>query len=251
MGEWVDGVWVWKLEWNREIRDRDAHHINNLQVFLDDYSVKVGEADGWKWKLTSNGIFNVNSAYKAICHHSCSNTQQIYIPECSSIWKSAAPYKAKVTAWRILMGRMPTCDNLIRRQIEIPAPEAVCVFCQNQVETCNHLLFSCNKSAEIWYDVIFWLGKKSVFHCSAREHFTAFMNIGDKGDGYFLRSVWLCIVWCIWKCRNECKFNQGQWNKDKMIREIKTRLWTWKTAYNLKNSTGDFRSWFSGFGILG
>ncbi|XP_057789218.1 uncharacterized protein LOC131006089 [Salvia miltiorrhiza] len=77
----------------------------------------------------------------------------------------------------------------------------------------------------------------------ANEHLLAFMNLGNKEDIQFLLVVWLCTIWCIWKERNACKFNQGVWRKEKLVAEIKTRIWGWLEAFKLPCITTNFRRW--------
>ncbi|XP_057775496.1 uncharacterized protein LOC130994470 [Salvia miltiorrhiza] len=147
--------------------------------------------------------------------------------EFTMIWKTPATQKAKTTAWRVLKGRMATCDNLQRRQVNVSSSEAVCVLCKTHLETTEHLFFTCQNSVDIWNDVLNWLGKKAVLHHKAKDHFLAFRSIEDKEEE-----------------KNEGKFNQGVWNKDRIVTEIKSRLWGWNEAFNLTNAAPDFRSWF-------
>ncbi|XP_057811861.1 uncharacterized protein LOC131026106 [Salvia miltiorrhiza] len=197
MGEWVEGIWEWKLEWVRELRERDLFHVNELLSLIDNVSLTPGKIDGWKWKASPNSSFSVNSAYKVMCRDSRSKTQSNKGLEFQYIWKAAAPHKAKFSAWRILKDRMATCENLIRRQVSIPNAESICVFCRSQQEDTNHLFFICQRTSEAWYDILSWLGLQAVLPSSAKDHFLAFTSLGNKRDTKLLRNVWICMVWCI------------------------------------------------------
>ncbi|XP_057771184.1 uncharacterized protein LOC130990996 [Salvia miltiorrhiza] len=140
---------------------------------------------------------------------------------------------------------MATVDNLLKRNVPISNSESRCALCQMQLEDANHIFLSCIMSAGIWNELLRWLGKQSALHSNAIVHSSAFTNIGNKKDGQFLAGVWMCTVWCIWKGRNEVRFNHGKWAQDKMVAEIKSRLWSWKQAYNLRIPTEDFRAWFA------
>ncbi|XP_057794115.1 uncharacterized protein LOC131010566 [Salvia miltiorrhiza] len=242
MGCWDEGVWRWKLEWSREPRGRELDQIQSLISFIDSCVLRTDKRDGWRWKASSNGAFSVKSAYEAISREKRQPNEQRKEGELTQIWKTKAPAKAIITAWKVLKGRLPTLDNLIRRQVPIQPP-IFCVFCKEKEESIDHLFFSCSKSEEVWKELIQWMGKQVVFHHKAKPHFNVFVNLGHKEDVMFLTAVWICVVWCVWKKRNECIFNQGSWIKERMVSEIKTRIWGWSLAFNLNLNTSDFCSW--------
>ncbi|XP_057808945.1 uncharacterized protein LOC131023421 [Salvia miltiorrhiza] len=169
----------------------------------------------------------------------------------TKIWNAPVPNKAKTTAWRILKGRLATCENLIKRNVINLSVEANCFLCATQTETLEHLLFTCPKTDEIWCDFLGWIGKKTALHRSTNAHFRAFTSLGSKADVQFLTGTWICIVWSIWKERNNCKFNQGTWNIQKIVAEIKTRIWSWKLAFKMQSPSLDSKDFFSNSGILG
>ncbi|XP_057774949.1 uncharacterized protein LOC130993929 [Salvia miltiorrhiza] len=245
MGEWQEGKWSWKLEWNRELMEREQAQIQELTSLINEVHLIEGKKDGWNWKPTANGRFSVKSAYKTLCMATNRNFQNNDKPEFDLIWKAPAIHKAKITAWKVLNGRIATCDNLIRRQIPIPREETLCGLCKTSPESIAHIFFSCFKAADIWYDLVRWLGKHTTLHFEAKDHLFAFVNLGNKKDKQFLTGVWICTVWCLWKGRNEGKFKQGIWQKDKLIAEIKSRIWGWMVAYKIPANAPDFRTWFS------
>ncbi|XP_057803173.1 uncharacterized protein LOC131018471 [Salvia miltiorrhiza] len=243
----------WHHAWQGEIRLRDRFsrlfRINsNKGGYIRDMGEwDQGKNDRWIWKPSPNGFFSVNSAYKEISKELSSNTQSSIGKEFRSIWKAAATQKAKFTAWRILKDRMATCENLIRRQISISNVEADCIFCRSQQEDSNHLFFGCQRTSEIWYELLSWLGVQMALQPRAKEHFNTFSNLGNKKDACTLRSLWIRSVWCIWNLRNECKFSKSSWSKDNLIREIKSRTWTWSSAFGSKPAARDFKAWMISF----
>ncbi|XP_057811350.1 uncharacterized protein LOC131025569 [Salvia miltiorrhiza] len=250
MGEWVEGVWSWKLEWERELRGREQSLLTNLLALLHNAAICAGKSSGWRWKPHPHGKFSVKTAYEVLSLSIGFNSGEKSDPEIGNIWKIKAPFKAKMMSWKIFKSRIPTTDNLIRRQIPIPPSEAVCVLCKSQEDNSDHLFFACKKTYEVWLSILSWLGKQAALHCKPRDHFNAFKNIGQKGDVTILESIWTCVVWCIWKARNECKFNNGSWCKDKIVTEIIARVWGWKNAYKIRCTPSDFRSWSLGEQIL-
>ncbi|XP_057775476.1 uncharacterized protein LOC130994451 [Salvia miltiorrhiza] len=247
---WVEGVWVWKLEWSRELRGRDLGLLTTFFAIINPFKACAGKKDGWSWKHSSCGLFSVNSAYKAIRSNSNKTEARRKDSVYTKIWNAPAPFKAKTTAWRIMKGRLATCENLIKREVISPSTEANCILCATQTETLEHLLFTCPKADEIWFDFLGWIGKKTALHRRTNAHFLAFTSLGSKADVQLLTGIWICIVWSIWKERNNCKFNQGEWNRQKIVAEIKTRIWSWKLAFKIQSSSLDFKDFFSNSGIL-
>ncbi|XP_057770688.1 uncharacterized protein LOC130990474 [Salvia miltiorrhiza] len=170
--------------------------------------------------------------------------------EFALIWKTPASATAITTAWKVLKGRLPTVDNLRRRQVVLQ-PAACCVLCNSSEESIDHLFFSCHKSDEIWKSIFLWIDKQSVCHTKAKNHLNAFINLGNKDDLSFLLQVWIGTVWCIWKWRNDCIFNQGNWNKERVVSEIKAKIWSWLLAFNLPKSPAVFNRWFNVVSLLG
>ncbi|XP_057770677.1 uncharacterized protein LOC130990461 [Salvia miltiorrhiza] len=243
MGRWVEGQWVWNLEWSRALLDREKKQADLLLSFINNFQINEGKLDCWRWKLSPEGLFTVKTAYKAIFNQGAPPTQSkngVF----STIWNTPAMHKAKSTAWRIINGRIATCDNLLKRNVPIPNSEMLCVFCKTHNEDADHLFFSCQMSSEIWYNLFRWVGKQSALPSSAKAHFEVFINLGSKKEFGFLSGAWLCAVWCLWKQRNACRFNQVPWVKEKVITEIKTRLWGWQQIFSRSPPSRDFRFWF-------
>ncbi|XP_057803688.1 uncharacterized protein LOC131019017 [Salvia miltiorrhiza] len=250
MGMWAEDNWAWRVEWTRGLRGREESQANDLLNLLNNFSLKVGLEDGWIWKRSTNGVYTVKSAYIAIREATGMSDSQTTKKEFASIWKAAAPHKARSTAWRIFKGRLATWDNLHKRQIQVPTAASLCPLCKSHPEDLKHLLFSCSFSMNIWKSILDWLGFQAVLQQSPIEHFLAFTNIGKKEMANFLSSVWICTTWCIWKMRNEFVFNQGKGDIEKMVAEIKSRLWSWSKVYKLGAANSDFRSWVSSPKVL-
>ncbi|XP_057787780.1 uncharacterized protein LOC131005012 [Salvia miltiorrhiza] len=250
MGDWVDGVWEWKLGWNRDLRGREQDCSSNLLAILSNVEILAGKEDGWRWTASNNSVFTVKSAYNKIREFAVSTPQGAVGIDLLEMWKAPAPFKVKTTAWRVLKGRLATCENLIRRQVIISVPDSECVLCKEQTETMEHLFFKCQKSDEIWWNLLQWLGFESALPVKAKENFLAFSNLGKKTDSALLIAVWLCTIWSIWNGRNNCRFNQGTWNKEKLTAEIKSRVWGWILAYKMPNFCIDFRTWVTEIRIL-
>ncbi|KAF1869955.1 hypothetical protein Lal_00017533 [Lupinus albus] len=91
-------------------------------------------------------IYSVQSAYKALTHHTQSASQ--HIP--TSIWKANAPLKVLTFAWRLFQDRIATKDALLKRDISVNnGGDLLCVFCKESPESTNHLFSSCTFSYSV------------------------------------------------------------------------------------------------------
>ncbi|XP_057779695.1 uncharacterized protein LOC130998280 [Salvia miltiorrhiza] len=243
MGGWIEDEWSWGLLWNRDLRGRELDQLASLFDIIGNVQMIAGKTDTWKWKAAASGSFSVKTAYNSLSVAAGRCIRSTFGFEWQQIWKAPASFKAITTAWKVLKQRMATSDNLQKRHVAITSSEAICILCKLKEESIEHLFFECQKSVEIWNENLKWIGKQAVNQHTAKEHFSAFTNLGRKEDTSFLTCVWICTIWCLWKQRNGCKFNQDLWSKDKVVAEIKSRLWSWRMAFTSISSAMVFRQW--------
>ena len=61
------------------------------------------------------------------------------------LWDIKIPPRALSFAWRLLWDRLPSKENLSRRQVEID--NDLCPFCQSKSESASYLFFTCAKDS--------------------------------------------------------------------------------------------------------
>lgn len=131
-------------------------------------------------------------------------------PVFSWIWAAPAPSNMKAFAWRVMLGRIQTRDNLLKRQILHSADEALCPMCGLVEKSCSHLLFSCSNAMLIWYDCFAWLGVSTAQIPAPDIHLLQFASIGSsKAQRLGVTAIWLAIVWSLWCLRNRIIFSDG------------------------------------------
>ena len=59
-------------------------------------------------------------------------------------------------AWRLLLNRLPTRDDLLRRHV-LPIDEQLCTEGCGNNEDRNHLFVSCDFFGSIWFMICGWL----------------------------------------------------------------------------------------------
>ncbi|XP_057810307.1 uncharacterized protein LOC131024787 [Salvia miltiorrhiza] len=201
MGRWSNGRWVWDFQWRRDLLDRELEVVHSLTTFISGVSPKSDCEDRWEWRGHKSGTYTTNSAYRIIKGLKEDKAElPPAVMAARKIWKSPAPHKARMTAWRALFNRLPTCNNLVKRQIDVGVVERFCNGCFAQDETANHIFLRCPKIDMIWNHLYTWLGFQSVRPFAIPDHFLSFSQLGSsKFCGRFLSVLWSCFVWVVWR----------------------------------------------------
>ncbi|XP_057803570.1 uncharacterized protein LOC131018894 [Salvia miltiorrhiza] len=227
-GLWVDGNWEWVFNWRRELLKREKGSVEALTGFLSHHIPCAGKTDGWTWKASKEGVYTTKSAYSVMAAtKNVVPAAQDVNETLAAVWETPAPFKVRVTAWRCLRNRLATCDNLIKRNVAISTEESACNGCVSGVETVDHLFLLCPKVEQVWDGIQKWLGFSTVRPHNITHHFTSFTHLGRrKRSEKFLKTVWTCTIWLLWKRRNESRFDGKGWEVQMLIQEIKGRLWS-------------------------
>jgi hypothetical protein len=75
----------------------------------------------------------------------------------NAIWKSPAPSKVSGFVWQLLLGKIPTRNNLITRQILDGTGDMSCSLCGEEMETESHLVVYCGIALLVWIEIFDWL----------------------------------------------------------------------------------------------
>lgn len=157
------------------------------------------EEDKLVWKSNESlGTVTANTAYKSIIKRKCLFPKQWWY---KVIWTWKIPLKLKCFLWFVLMDRVKTWENLVKRGWMGPSR---CTLCSNCTETTSHIFLECPFTLIIW------------------EKFFKAFSIGTVwGHGNFETSLklWIknCtehptlpvfISWSIWKVRNKSIFEE-------------------------------------------
>ncbi|KHN01944.1 hypothetical protein glysoja_046083, partial [Glycine soja] len=132
-----------------------------------------------------------------------------------------APSKVLVFSWRLLLNRLPTHDQLLRRRILVQDQHQSCVFCRPQSEDKNLLILHCPVFNQIWNSVLNWIGVADVLPADI-SHLYAHMGVilwscrNRKRRSVF----WHVTCWCIWLDRTVLFFNGGQFDSGSIMAQI-------------------------------
>lgn len=187
------------MRWRRALRDNEKEWERELGNRLSEVQLSEEVEDGWKWKGCPRGIYSVKDAYHQIEMRKRSGLGRgDQLDAVGDVWSFAAPFKAKLTAWRLALNRLPTRDNLKKRNM-LPSQETTCVCCGSEDESVRHLFMECREANRLWARIAGWIG---VYWVQPREilaHQQAFSNLGKGKHVYVLGGLWICFIWVWWK----------------------------------------------------
>ena len=90
-----------------------------------------------RWEGDSSGKYTVGSAYELLNRNLPLESQDETF---KALWKIKVPSKATIFAWRLIRERLPTKNNLRRRNVE--TNDVTCPFCRSHDEDKAHLFFT-------------------------------------------------------------------------------------------------------------
>ena len=110
----------------------------------------------------------------------------------------------------------------------IDPQQALCPFCNLEIETNSHMLFTCSFSWSIWMEVLDWWGILGVLHKNCGD-FCVQRNSLMKGRkwGKLWKLVLRCTIWSLWYTRNKVKFEMVPPDQGKASYSLKIRIGVW------------------------
>jgi hypothetical protein len=105
------------------------------------------------------------------------------------IWKACLPLKIKIFTWQLAINRLPSSEQINHR---CGPTDGLCVMC-GQVESANHIFFSCAFAA------FMWSGVRAMLHVNWNPTSFAqfFRIISDHSPGHG-RAVWILFAAQSW-----------------------------------------------------
>jgi hypothetical protein len=171
--------------------------------------------DKLKWSLKKNGTFDIQSFYHALQ----GNMSRVF--PWKGIWGVKAPRRVAFFVWTAAWGKILTCDNLRQRDIVMVG---WCCLCRCNRETVAHLLLYCNVARELW-SFGFWLfGVDWVILGCVLDHVAGWRNWFGKHSSEVWNLVPSCVMWALWRERNNCTFEDVELLVDKLIESCMSSL---------------------------
>lgn len=176
--------------------------------------------------------------------HLLSHSSLCFI-HCHPQYSKAIPSKVCALAWKVLLDRIPTKDNLLRRKVLSAEANLTCIFCNSARETTEHLFFVCPCVSLIWSRCYKWLGLDTVLpsncHLHLLQHDLVFLSAKQN---LLWKAIWSIVIWTLWNCRNNVIFRDEEVEVEKMLELIQLRSWNWFT-YKVNGFQSSFFEWCS------
>ncbi|XP_071704195.1 uncharacterized protein [Rutidosis leptorrhynchoides] len=210
-----------------ELRDT----VRNLQLIED-------KKDCWSWNLNSKGTYMVKDCSVLV--------DKVILPRAvnsiESLRNGLVPKKVEVFIWRARLGRIPVRFELDKRGIDLNSVR--CSICDGDIETVEHILFSCQMATDIWAKVLKWWGYNSALF--------GYEDIFNGTFGYVAhdhkRNQWQAVSWVvcyiIWKNRNAKVFKNKLETVPSLFSEVQVLSYDW-ISRRCKGHIMDWLQWFS------
>ncbi|KAF3453875.1 hypothetical protein FNV43_RR04316 [Rhamnella rubrinervis] len=125
--------------WNLPASFRTA--FPQLCSGIEKVAILMDRPDERVWPHSASGAIQCRDIY---LHLSTTAAPPMWV---RYVWKTFIPPARSIFAWRLLQGRIPTDDVLIRRGFSMASK---CRICGNDLETISHLFLTCPYAAAIW-----------------------------------------------------------------------------------------------------
>jgi len=159
----------------------------------------------------------------------------------SLLWQAKAFPKVLIPVWRILLDRLPTTHNLIKRGVVVNSP--LCVLCNQSEEFSQHLFLDCVYARHVWFLCFTWIDILMVQNKDLRNHFENFhlVHMSDKHNQVW-RGMWVAIVRSIWEQRNKVVFKQGVPDVKEIFQLTELLSWQW-LKHRVRSFSYAFSDW--------
>ena len=168
--------------------------------------------------LTKNGDFTICSYY-----HKFHNSSSVFFPW-KGIWKVKAPRHVSFFVWTATWDRILTGDNLRLRGFDFVDWCIMCCCCGEKVD---HLLLHCEKAYRLWYFIFRIFGISWVPSRTVSDFLFSWWNWLGKHSSYIWNLVPLCLIWCIWRERNQRAYEDLDRSEDQLLALFSGSLFYW------------------------
>ena len=236
VGSFSENGWDWNLSWRRYLFDNEMEIASKFIDQISAIRLNTNLKDTWVWRAEANGIFSTKYAYQVIKAEQPYEGQHLGFHQ---LWEIKIPSRALSFAWRLLWDRLPTKDNLAKRQIQIDSD--LCPFCHSQPESASHLFFTCVKVLPLWWEFFSWVKEVRVIHCRPMNNFL--QHYSTAGSMASNRR------WKIWKLRNEMIFHNQSFDISKLADSTLFLMWTWMKGWE-RDFNVPFHCWSSAMPLV-
>ncbi|XP_022865490.1 uncharacterized protein LOC111385340 [Olea europaea var. sylvestris] len=212
----------WNITFGRGLQDWELEDYSLFLIALHEIQIRVGEGDCSRWRLARDGIFSVRSYFQSLLGFVESSLPW------KMVWQSKLPPRVAFLLWTDMRGQVSTVDNLRRKGFYVTE---WCYMCKKDGETINHLFIHCDGVRWLWDSILASQSMNWVLLRRIEDLVWAWKRkFRDKDSKLLWNLIPRCIVWCIWRERND-RYFEDQTKTTEQIRELfYLTLYTWFNA---------------------
>ena len=177
--------------------------------------------DGVQWKQSGNVCFPIKDIVAKINE---SYTPTLPKPVVNIVWKLFIPPRAKLSVWLANLERFKTGDLPVDKGI-IDSQEVACPFCNIDMESNSHILFTCRFAWSTWMKILEWWGISTALHNRCSNFTIEWLGLVKSRNCQKLWGLILgCVIWLLWCKRNKIKFESRAPHIHNFVYSLKIRI---------------------------
>ncbi|XP_023637566.1 uncharacterized protein LOC111830212 [Capsella rubella] len=183
--------------WSRRRRRHRSDLLNSIEETLYLKSLtRTDQRDVALWKA-ANDSYKPRFSTKDTWNHI--RTASSRVAWGKGVWFSHATPKFTFCVWLAVHDRLPTGEKMVKWSRGL---SGICEFCQQDVETRDHLFFACSYASEIWASTA-----KGLLLSHYTTDWTRLIAListphQDRVHTFLLRYAFQAVVYGIWRERN-------------------------------------------------
>lgn len=99
--------------------------VEELLNIVSNYQLIEGTPDWWLWNKDEGGLYSVKSAFLVLQGEVIEPNDKVF----HKLWSIKAPSNVLSLAWNMLINRVQTKENLIRRRVLQSPSQTFCSLC--------------------------------------------------------------------------------------------------------------------------
>ncbi|GJV84453.1 RNA-directed DNA polymerase, eukaryota, reverse transcriptase zinc-binding domain protein [Tanacetum coccineum] len=201
----------------------ESSQFEALQAVLKDV-VLSNQHDSWKWSLNVSSSFSVASVRQLV------DSSLLVVDQIATRWNRCVPIKVNIFLWRLSLNKLPSRVNLDRKYIDVGS--VLCPICQDDVESVNHIFFSC-EMAKVFLGLLLDVDlRHPVFANLSRGKFLFLCMLLSKCARFLFKVVGGTLLWSIWNFRNRLVFSSSPPKKALLWDSIVSQSFLWISSRN-------------------
>ena len=218
---------VWNVTFGRACNDWELDQKVTFLSLLHFHTPRGDNGGKLVWGPCRKGIFDSRSFY-----HVLHSPPALCFPW-KGIWGVKSPSRVAFFMWTVAWGRILTCDNLKKKGFVL---DGWCCMCKNADELADHLLMHCQFARQLWNFVFQFVGIDWVLPLDVPNLLFCWWNWFGKRSLGVWNLIPSCLMWIIWRERNNRTFENMESPVAKVIEMFFATLFDWSRARGLTSS---------------